>query len=359
MEVDPELADLFAQQRGGTLITLKRDGLYAGIDPGTRQAYADRPQAGAWEQFSWTKHDRWYDLKADVAQMQLAVNEQTKQLEARPSGDIDGWGGQWEIGKDASGAWTATCDRHVFQLDGFKLGTDGGPAKPLHLEKRGNDFVDGAGRRVSFAGVDGFLDYRIWLDRKEDGLDPFMKESNSLGFQVRRVFLQGDASQNQVLTLWPAREPQWRAQLRPYVIYCNAHGILPLMTLCVDNQVVKSDLPALWLVMHAELKGLLYLASYGNELDKNGGDPNACPNPGSGVFWSRGSRTQDQFYPPNGATATEFHPVRNIEEGRTQMDAVASPFFMRQPKNGGCGMLWLDESYPFDNDTPPSWAYAL
>jgi hypothetical protein len=38
------------------------------------------------------------------------------------------------------------------------------------------------------------------------------------------------------------------------------------------------------------------------------------------------------------------------------MDAVASVFYMQ---SHGCGMLWLDESYPFDNDTAPHYAYDL
>lgn len=330
-------------------IHLTRAGLYVGIDPGTGEAYANRPAAGAWEEADITPHAQWSDIRFGA--FQFCVNEQTRQLESRAAGDIDGWGGQWAISADRK---TATCDTWVFAIDGYAVA-----AKPIHVEQRGNDFIDANGKRVVFVGCDGFLDYRIWLDKGEAGLDPFMKESTDLGFRVRRVFLQGDASQNQVLTLWPSKEPRWQLELRPFVAYCNKRGIVPLMTLCVDNQIIKSDLATLWSGMHAQLRGTLYLASGGNELDKNGGDPAIFANPGAGVFWSRGSRTQDQFYPPNGATATEFHPVRDIEAGRPQMDAVASPFFMRQAKNGGCGMLWLDESYPFDNDTPPHYAYDL
>lgn len=225
---------------------------------------------------------------------------------------------------------------------------------PLRLSSDGRDFVDASGRRLSLPGCDGFLDYRIWLDQGPDGLDPFLREATEIGFRVRRVFLQGDASQNNVLTLWPEREPRWRSQLRPFVSYQNAHGLIPLLTLCVDNQVVGSNLPALWTVMHEELAGLQYLASWGNELNKNGGDPAQCPVPPPGVFWSRGSLTQDKFAPPNGATAAEFHPVRHFD--RTLMDAVASAVFMRQ---NGCNMLWMDEGIPFDDGSDPFEAWQF
>ncbi len=219
---------------------------------------------------------------------------------------------------------------------------------------RGPDFVDPTGARLSLSGCDGFLDYRLWLDGGPDALDPFMRESREIGFVVRRVFLQGAKSQNQVMDLWPSREPQWASQLRPFVAYENAHGIIPLLTLCVDNQVVGSNLQALWRLLHEQLVGLSYLASWGNELNKNGANPDECPTPPPGVIWSRGSRTQDEFYAPNGATATEFHPVRGIE--RTQMDAVASVFYMRAHD---CGMLWMDEGYPFDAHDDPAFAWAL
>lgn len=328
-------------------IGLRLNGKYLGIEPGTLTVYANRDALGSWEAAEVTTHPTFVDVRFVAANRQLTITP-GKALESRPAGAI----GEWE-------ELFLSTDQNVISRAGVSLEVVGEIAPPVaavHLEQRGNDFVDAQGHRVVYPGCDGFLDYRIWLDQGQSGLDPFLKESHDLGFVVRRVFLQGDASQNGVLTLWPAREPNWRPQLRPFVTYCNAHGVIPLLTFCVDNQVVKSDLVALWTAAHAELQGLAYLASWGNELDKNGGDPNQCPHPGPGVFWSRGSKTQDTFYPPNGATAAEFHPVRNIEEGRTQMDAVASVFYMQAH---GCGMLWLDESYPFDNPTPPHYAYDL
>ena len=225
----------------------------------------------------------------------------------------------------------------------------------LHVSPDGRDFIDDNGARYSLAGIDGFLDYRLWLDGREAALDPFVKESTELGFDVRRVLMQGSKSQNQVLELIPANEPEWRAQLRPFGTYMNANRLLPLLTVCVDNQVIHSDLAWMFNTINEELRGLLYLVSWGNELDKNGGDPNDCPTPPDGVFWSRGSATQDKFYPPDGATASEFHPVRDYN--RCLMDAVASAIYMR---DHGCNMLWLDEGIPADDNSDPRrfWEFA-
>ena len=241
---------------------------------------------------------------------------------------------------------------------GVTLVIDGrvaGPAPKLTVS--GHDFVEN-GKRLSLAGCDGFMDYRIWIDKREAGLDPFMRESQDLGFKVRRVFMQGDASQNQVLTLWPSREPHWMRLLGPFVAYQNMHGITPLLTFTVDNQIVKSDIPHLWESAAKEVQGLSVLFSFGNELDKNDGRNGASYtdafDPGYGIPWSRGSKTQDLFNAPMGATATEFHPVRDYN--RCLMDAVASTVYMR---DHGCGMLWMDEGIPWDNGMNPKDAWQL
>ena len=234
------------------------------------------------------------------------------------------------------------------------------PTRPV-LRVSGFDFVDETGKRIVLNGMDAFSDYRRWLDGREGALDPLMKEANDFGFNVRRVFLQGAASENNVLELRPAQEPEWRSQLRPFVEYQNSHGIIPLMTLGVDNQVVGSDLISLWNIMHEELRGSVYLASGGNEHQKNGFDPQAYPNPGPSVIWSRGSDIADQVTPPNGATAAEFHQ-RTDPVG--MLDAVASVKFMREH---GYGMLWMDEPRGYDeiaqgdkrsNDPKTAWTYA-
>lgn len=326
---------------------VKVNNQYIGIEPFPPFNIALKSTGAGWEKVIILKDPNtpWYTIRAIEANRFICVNQSTNQLESRPT--PEGWGGEWSI----------VDNGRMFMCNTWTLTTEGYQAiVPLpSITLGGNDFFINE-KRTSLAGCDMFMAYRQWLDGGADALAPFIAETKELGFLIWRVFLQGSKSQNQVLELVPANEPNWKAQLRPFVTHCNSNGIIPLLTLCVDNQVIKSDLVILWNTLHLELKGLSYLASFGNELDKNGGNPNDCPNPGPGVWWSRGSRTQDAFYPPNGATAAEFHPVRNLEEGRTQMDAVASVFYMR---NHGCGMLWLDESFPFDNDTPPHYGFEL
>lgn len=237
------------------------------------------------------------------------------------------------------------------------------PTPPLIVE--GNDFVNEQGQRISLCGCDGFMDYRLWLDGREGALEPFMRESQETGFQLRRVFLQGSIRQNQVMDLWPQREPDYYPQLEPFVRYQNAHGIITLLTVYVDNQDI--GLPTShWSDVNrilADAGGLSYLISGGNEADKNGFDPNGLPPPPVGVFWSRGSLTEDRTQPNHGATASEFHPVRGRE--RTQMDAVASVFGMRDL--GATGMLWMDEGVKFQETADegggkfndPTLAFAL
>lgn len=323
---------------------IKYNNKYGRVDPSfIHDIYFDRDAGAAHEDVIVTPHEQWSDIRFKAANVQVCVNQQTRQLETRPPGDIWGWGGQWVVGDGF-----VQCDKWILQTEGVLVGK---PLPTLHI--RGNDFVNEFGRRVSLAGCDGFLDYRFWLDGGATALAPFVKESNELGFVVRRVFLAGSKKQNQVLDLSP-KEHNFYPQLKPYVQYMNSNGIIPLLTVNVDMQDVMpvvGDRINNWNQIIAELKdsGLSYLISGGNEANKNGFDPYEIPDPGAGVWWSRGSKTQDDFYPPHGATATEFHPVRNLADGRTQMDAVASVYYMRK---NGCNILWLDESYPFDNNDP-------
>lgn len=331
------------------------NGRYLGVDPGDpSRVYADRAKGGAWEEVAITPHpDGWVDVRFLAANRQLCITPDGT-LETRPAGAI----GAWEQLIASANRTTLLRAGRVFAVEGG--GPIAAPGSPLHLEVRGIDFVDAQGARTSLCGCDGFLDYRIWLDHDSPGLDPFLQESTELGFQVRRVFLAGSVKQNGVLDLSPRHEPDFYGQLKPFVQYQNDHGIIPLLTVNVDMQDVMPDAGERrqnWQRINAELRnaGLDYLISGGNEADKNGFDPYAdVDDPGSGVIWSRGSRTQDSFYAPNGATAAEFHPVRDFS--RCLMDAVASAVYMRAH---GCGMLWLDEGIPFDSGSNPSEAWQL
>ncbi len=236
------------------------------------------------------------------------------------------------------------------------------PPAPVvpHLEVRGNDFVDVAGR-TAFCGCDGFDDWRFWLDAREDKVGPFLEESAAIKAVVRRVFLMGDAIENNVFTIHPLEEPEFYPQLVPFVTFENAHGCIPLLTVNVDAQRAMphaSDRLHNWQRINAELRGhgLAYLISLGNEWNKNGFDPYVdCDDPGPGVIWSRGSSLEDQQTPPSGATASELHPTR-VSWDRTLMDAVASPVNMRQH---GSGMCWMTEGKPFDQTIDPRQAWKL
>lgn len=231
--------------------------------------------------------------------------------------------------------------------------------KTPHLEQRGNDFVDEHGTRTSFCGVDGFTDYRNWLDDHEAKLLPLMQESNEVGFTVRRVFLSGDAAENRTFTLYPQHEPTFYSELVPFVQFQNYYGIIPLLTVNVDMQRVmpnRADCLRNWQHINAELRGhgLSYLMSLGNQHSKNGFDPSDADDPGPGVIWSRGSDVDDTKTAPNGAPASELHSTR-ISIDRSLMDAVASPINMRQTTNAT--MVWMTEGIPADNGSNPTDYY--
>jgi hypothetical protein len=225
------------------------------------------------------------------------------------------------------------------------------PSTVPTLIQNGRDFVDPHGTRICYPGIDGFLDYRFWLDGNGI-LDSLLEESKSLKSTVRRIWLAGDGSDNQVLDLWPSREGErFYDQLAPFVQYENSRGQIPLLTVNVNMKTVmpiQRDRITNWQRIDQALagKGLTYLLSGGNEHSQNGFDPWGDISLPLSPFWSRGSDVQDRRTDPRGATACEFHPVRGTE--RTQMDAVASPFNLWE---NGCGMLWMDEGLPFAEQT--------
>lgn len=247
------------------------------------------------------------------------------------------------------------------------------PANTREVRVEGPDLIDEDDRRISLAGTDGQLDYRYWLDGREDKLQPFLNESVAFGFQLRRVFLEGAKLENTVFDLDPRAEPDFYPELVPFVRFQNENGTIPLLTVGVDEQDL---LPTLddrvrhWDDVNAALAGhgLLYGISGWNEANKNGGGDDgpyllSAPPANGPLFWSRGSRTQDTFYQARGANGLEFHPVRGFD--RESMDLVASAIFIRD--NGGANvLLLLDEPIPFGENNidgkesnDPKLAYRL
>lgn len=241
----------------------------------------------------------------------------------------------------------------------------GRATKPLHLEQRGNDFVDASGKRIVFAGIDGFDDLFYRVNGRESELDALMAESQQAGFTVRRIWCMGDALENTVFSLYPQNIPHYFDYVRGLVEYENQRGAIPLLTGFVDAQRVMPEASRrqrFWRDLNEALLGSgLYLMSGGNQWSKNGFNPwTDISDPGHGVIWSRGSNTDDAITKPEGAPASELHATRNSFD-RALMDSTASPPFMRLPSSGGAGMVWMTEGNPFGdaNGYTPEQAWQL
>jgi len=201
---------------------------------------------------------------------------------------------------------------------------------------------------VVYPAIDGFDDVWFAVNNRSAELNALMRESQQLGFQVRRIWCMGDAGQNQVFSLYPQTTPRYMDIVRALVGYQNSFGIIPLLTAFVDAQVVMPNpgqRQAFWRDLNAGLVGSgVYLMSGGNQYPKNGFDPwTDLSDPGHGVIWSRGSSTDDLQTPPKGAPASELHATRNSFD-RALMDSTASPPNMRA---NGAGMVWMTEGNPF------------
>lgn len=329
----------------------KLDGSYVGNQPHTNIVYHDpnRPGApGAWEEITITKRGQWYDVDftGDGRKDALCLNQSTRKLEVRASrGD---WGDQWNVDPDKKTLWIGDEKGTVtLTLEGYAV------VKPLHLEVRGNDFVDANGNRIVYPGIDGFDDVWFRASGRESELDALLRESNQVKAIVRRIWCMGDAGENQVFSLYPQNIPDYFDMVRSLVAYENSFGCIPLFTACVDAQRVMPD-PAQALRFWVELNDALigsgaYMMSVVNQFSKNLKNlkPADFANPGRGVIWSRGSDIEDTKTSPDGnggkATASELHATRTSYD-RALMDSTASPPNMRA---NGSGMVWMTEGMPF------------
>jgi len=213
-------------------------------------------------------------------------------------------------------------------------------ALPLHhLSVSGNDFINQIGQRVVLNGCDGFMDFRLYMDGGEAAVRPFLDESNEFGFIARRVFMQGSKAQNQVMQLDP-KEPGYYDKVRPFVEFENARGIIPILTIGIDNQDIRSPISH-WVNICNITEGLDCIISYFNEWSKNKSDfnPEDIPPPRSGL-WSRGSDQANGVPRKPSGPVLEFHPVRNYSTA--MRDAVASPIELFEVQ-GYRGALVIDE----------------
>lgn len=174
-------------------------------------------------------------------------------------------------------------------------------------------------KRTPFIGIDGFLDFRMFLDGRD--LTPFFTEAVNLGFNGRRVWFMGAISQNTVMQLDP-REPSFYDRVRAYVQAANAAGLIIFGDIFVDNQVIGMG------YNHASkmadlVRGTDFIFSGGNEASKNGFERAKVPNPQM-PLWTAGSEQQNGLPEVStGATVMTFHGVRQWPT--SIRDAVASP----------------------------------
>lgn len=310
--------------------------------------YVNRTAVGAWETVTLTPAG---PSKVSVlfvdANRQFCIDDRLR-LVTRPAGQI----GEWET-------FQVSPDGTSISRAGITLTIEGQPIvapSTLHLEQRGNDFVDASGQRIVLPGIDAFLALRQYRDGGEDALRPLIDESNQLGFRVWRIWSQGSKRQNNVLDLSP-QENGYYDSIRPFADFLNQHSIIPLMTAYVDNQDVQSPVSH-WSELGNCLRGSASLLSGFNQWSKNKSnfDPWALP-PIDGLIWSRGSDVEDTETDPRGAPASELHATRNSFD-RALMDATASPPTMRQH---GAGMVWMTEGNPFGDSRgySPFEAWAL
>lgn len=209
--------------------------------------------------------------------------------------------------------------------------------KPLpHLEFRGIDAVDEHGTRICLNGVDQFSALRHLMDGHD--LEPLLRESHELGFQMWRVFLMGSKAQNTIMDLRPS-EPGYYEALGRLANLLNQNGIILLATVFVDAQDVMPNRAVRnmhWGQVASVLRGSSTLLSGGNEWSKNGFHPSELSDPG--MEWSRGSDTDDKMpFAPEG-TFSEFHPRRDLPA--SHLDTVASPVYIHQ---SGFKRLLIDE----------------
>lgn len=274
--------------------------------------------------------------------------------------------------RGAVGAWetfTPSADRTSISRVGVTVEVVGWTTPPttlLHLEQRGNDFVDAQGNRVVMAGIDGFDDLWFRTQGRENELDALMRESQQLKFRIRRVWCMGDAGENQVFSLYPQNTPGYFDMVRGLVAYENGYGQIPLLTACVDAQRVmpnRDQVLGFWRDLNDALRGSgSYAMSVVNQWTKNlpkDVKPSDFANPGGGVIWSRGSDVDDTKTSPDGnggkAPASELHATR-VSFERALMDSTASPPNMRA---NGSGMVWMTEGNPFGDGggytAPQAW----
>ncbi len=304
--------------------------------------------------FSMVSSPDWWYHACDVHNVHLQIEVKAAGYEPyRVSVDIPAGGCQIRIGYPQVG------DPPTINLPGLVKTQPKPPDPPKPgtlppLIVRGNDFVDAAGKRIVLNGIDGFCDFGLFLAGRLGELDNQYRQAVELGFNVRRVWSQGSASQNGVLELNPATTPEYYFKVSEFQRWANDRGIIPLMTCFIDNQVVQSPIGH-WSAMCNAMNPSTGLCSGFNQWSKNASNfgPQDLPAPKAGIIWSRGSDVDDVMTPQNGATFSELHSTR-VSNSRSLMDATASPPYMQSHGATVCAMT---EGIPFDSNSEPLWGW--
>jgi hypothetical protein len=251
---------------------------------------------------------------------------------------------QQELGRDpdpgglqtylslARAGWTGDQIRQSLHdsPEGIAYRSRPAPLPLPNLADAGNFWAD----RIN--GTDQFAALRLFLDGKD--VLPLIRESNELRFNCWRIFAQGSIAQNGIMDLRPQQiGDSYYTSIAALSGFLNAHGIVPLWTVFVDNQDVRLGVDH-WQRFASAVAPYTVLVSGGNEFSKNGFDPQALTAPAL-PWWSRGSDVGDMPPPhANGATFSEFHPRRDLPKSLD--DAVASATFLR---SRGYTKLVVDE----------------
>lgn len=336
-------------------------GKFAGISPEKPDVvYVDRDMLGSWEAVSLTQQSAgWWLVRFIAANRALGIDP---------------------TGKPVSLLADTTSPLAKFTLNGTTLEParvlltveegvikDPDPVDPPDLpippaptrlpitQIAGVDFFDKNGKRRVLNGVDGFLALRQFIDGGVAALKPFFAESKALDFDMWRVHSMGSKARNNVLDLFPQREPDYYVKVRNFADALNEQGILLLLNCFVDNQDVKLTVDH-WKRLGDALRGCYCLLSGGNEYgtgpgdySKNGFNPGEL-TPLDGIWCSRGSGTSDvaPWMPP--FNFGEFHNVRHMP---TMMyDSAASATFIYYEKKMNVPLIF-DEPIGFAQAEDP------
>lgn len=212
------------------------------------------------------------------------------------------------------------------------------PLRPVHVE--GTSFVNDLGQKQTYCGFNVFP----LLERFIHGQDitPILTQIDNILGEVRRqaavtgdgawvmpvlrVAGMGEKADNQVMSLYPQREPTFYTSVRALADFVAGKNGDPWrfyldLDVFINAQLVMPDqeqrLRHWWNVGQAFVGCQTVFQAVGSELFKNGiPDPDVFPAPPTGVLWSRGSQGSGMSPPvQHGASYAKYHTKRGGTKG--------------------------------------------